>query len=381
MFKKVILFSVFILVAVLAIFYFIFPKQSVQKEAGVLSDKIIKEKIGQMLLVGFRGTEAGQNSYIAKVIKELNLGGVILFDYDLPSKSFPRNILNPEQLKNLIKNLKSFSGQSLIVAVDAEGGAVNRLSPKYGFLDIPSAQELGEISDVKITEKFASLLAQEVSMLGFNVDFAPVVDLNVNPENPIIGALGRAFSSEPEKVVEQARIFINEFKKNNITAIIKHFPGHGSSANDSHKGMVDITGTYQEKELMPFRELIKGGEVNAVMTAHIINRSIDKDYPATLSPAFIEGILRKELGFKGVVFSDDMQMAAINNNYGFKDAIVRAINAGCDILIFSNNNQEYDESVPYRAVEIIFQAVKDKEISLQRIVESSERIATLKRDF
>lgn len=364
---------ILILFGVLFSFYDFWQKKET-KEA----DEELKKQIGQMLVVGFRGTEAEENSYLEKAIKELNLGGLILFDYDLPSKSFPRNILNPEQTKNLIKNLKSFSSTPLLIAVDAEGGLINRLKEKYGFISVPSHQQLGEKDDVNETKKISSELAKELFELGFNVNFAPVIDLNINPENPIIGGLERSFSDDPQKVVNQAQAFIEGQHQYDIITSIKHFPGHGSSKQDSHKGMADVTETYQEEEIIPYQELIKNKVVDMVMTAHIVNKKIDPEYPATLSPFFIKEILREQLKFEGVVVSDDMQMAAIADNYGFGEALIKAINAGCDILIISNNNEIYDESAPYKARDIIFEAVKNGKISSERINQSFNRISKLK---
>jgi beta-N-acetylhexosaminidase len=263
------------------------------------------------------------------------------------------------------------------VAVDAEGGLINRLKQRYGFIPIPSHQELGKKDNLEETERFSSFLAQELSLLGFNLNFAPVVDLNLNPENPVIGGLGRSFSEDPGKVFNHARAFISGQHKYGILTSIKHFPGHGSSKEDSHKGLVDVTDTYSSKELEPFQELIKSSMADLVMTAHIINRNIDPDYPATLSSRYIKEILRKEMGFQGVVVSDDLQMGAITENYGFEEALVRSINAGCNLLILSNNSI-YDESIPYNAVEMIFKAVKDGRIEKSSITDSWSLIKKLK---
>ncbi len=338
----------------------------------------LKEKIGQMLMIGFRGTEAPADSYIAGAIAELNLGGVILFDYDAPSKSRPRNIVDWQQTQNLIANLKSYAkNEPLLVAVDAEGGLINRLKPSMGFADIDSAQDLGkEDGLVAVNEYWA--LAKQLRDLGFNVNFAPVIDININPKNPVIGGLERSYSSNPQTVADYAKAFVAAHRAFGILTSLKHFPGHGSSDSDSHLGLPDITESYEDEELDPYKELIKNGGADSIMTAHVINKKIDAEYPATLSPEFIDKILRRDLEFGGVVFSDDMQMGAIVDNYGFEDAIVRAINAGCDILIFSNNGGEYDESIPRRARDIILQAVLDGRISQERINESYERIAALK---
>ena len=350
-----------------------FEQRTVKKE---ITDDI-SAKIGQMLMIGFRGTDAPGDSYIAKTITDLNPGGIILFDYDTPSASRPRNITDYDQTKKLVQELKSYSSKSpLLVAVDAEGGFINRLKPSMGFLYVPSAQELGQNPGPAMEDYWN--LAQELATLGFNINFAPVVDLDINPENPVIGALERSYSSDPAVVANLAKIMIAAHKSFGIITTLKHFPGHGSSTADSHLGLPDVTETYNEIELAPYEKLIKDGAVESVMTAHIINKNIDPDYPATLSPKFIQNILREKLGFDGVVFSDDMQMGAITENYGFEDAIVLAINAGCDILVFSNNGSVYDETVPYRAKDAILKAVRDGRISKERINQAYGRIMALK---
>ena len=340
----------------------------------------LKASIGQMLIVGFRGTEITQGTKIVNDIKNLNLGGIILFDYDQPSKSYQRNIKNPEQLERLTTDLQNITTTPLLISVDAEGGMVNRLKESYGFIKVPSAADLGK-GTIENTKKVAFNLANELNALGINTNFAPVVDVNVNPQNPVIGALDRSFSSDPEKVTDYAKAFILAQKAENIINVIKHFPGHGSSKSDSHKGLVDITNTYQEEELIPFKELINQGVVDVVMTAHIMNRNIDPDYPATLSTKFLEDILRDELNFKGVIVSDDMQMKAITDNFGFGDSIIRAINAGCDMLIFSNNIDTYDPDIAQKAVDIIYNAVLDGRIDKDRIIEATNRIKNLKNKY
>ena len=264
--------------------------------AGNDAEMELKKQIGQMLIVGFRGTEISKDSAITGQIKDLNLGGVILFDFDNPSKSYPRNIINPSQTKELIKNLQSYSLTPLFIALDAEGGLINRLKAKYGFIPIPSAQEMGETGNLAKTEATSEELGSELKELGFNLNFAPVVDVNVNPDNPVIGKLERSFSSDPQKVSSQAEAFIKGQRSNYIISAIKHFPGHGSASSDSHLGLVDVTKTYQQKELIPFKALISGNLVDMVMTAHIMDAKVDPDYPATLSPAFLQNILREEKG-------------------------------------------------------------------------------------
>jgi beta-N-acetylhexosaminidase len=269
---------------------------------------------------------------------------------------------------------------SLFICVDAEGGRVNRLKSKYGFADIPGAEYCGRANDPGLTKRIASLMAAQLQHLGIDVNFAPVVDVNVNPENPAIGALGRSYSGDPDLVTAHARAFIEAHDDCQVLTCVKHFPGHGSSSSDSHIGMVDVTETYREEELKPYRSLIGEGKVQMVMTAHIFDMNIDLEYPATLSPRFIKGILRDGMGFDGVVASDDMHMGAITEHYRFEESLVLAINAGCDFLILSNNSLAYDEFSPYRAVEAVLRAVEEGKIAEDRINESYERIARLKEE-
>jgi beta-N-acetylhexosaminidase len=332
-----------------------------------------------MLIVGFRGTSADGTSYITKAIKELNIGGVVLFDYDGPGKSFPRNITGPEQVKKLCLSLQKSSPVPLIIAVDAEGGMINRLKPDYGFLDISSHQKLGEINKPDQTYREISKLAKQLSDLGINTNFAPVVDLNRNKDNPVIAKKSRSFSADPDIVINQSEAFIKAHHDNQVLTAIKHFPGHGSSSGDSHMGLTDVTATYDPIELKPFADLIKKGLVDMVMTSHIINREFDTDYPVTLSDYYIKTILRKQMHYNGVVLSDDMQMAAITKYYSFKKAVIRAINSGCDMLVISNNCTVYDERSHYKAVDIIVEALKKGEISEGRIKEALNRIEALKR--
>jgi len=340
----------------------------------------LKNKIGQMLLLGFRGTQVYEDSYISKVIKDINIGGVILFDYDVPSQNFPRNIISPEQTKKLICGLQAYAKTPLFIAVDAEGGHINRLKEKYGFLKIPSAKEIGNLNPEK-AEFIYKKLAGQLAGLGFNLNLAPVVDVNINPKNPVIGSLQRSFSSNHEIVTDYALAFINANNRKGIISALKHFPGHGSSREDSHLGLTDVTETYKNYELTPYKELIKKGKAEMIMTAHIMNRQVDPDYPATLSPNFLQKILRDKLGFKGVIISDDMQMGAITKNYSFSEAVIRAVNAGCNILAISNNGKTYDEDTVYKAFKVIINAVKSGKIPMHKINDSYTKILKLKKKF
>jgi beta-N-acetylhexosaminidase len=218
--------------------------------------------------------------------------------------------------------------------------------------------------------------------LGININFAPVVDLATNPDNPIIAKYGRAFSAKEDSVTLMAKEFIRQHHKYNVLTSLKHFPGHGSSKADTHLGIADVTTTWNEKELIPYSELIDSGYVDAVMTSHIVNKSLDAaGNPGTLSRDIIEGILRKRLKFDGVVFSDDMQMHAITKHYGLEEAIKLAVNAGVDIMTFSNNISGTEERTVDKVHQIIKAFVQKGDIPIARIDQSYRRIVKLKKQL
>lgn len=335
-------------------------------------------EIGQMLKIGFRGMQVADTNHIVRDINKYHLGGVVLFDYDVPRDTAHRNIQSPEQLKALVSNLKKLADKPLIVAIDQEGGQVARLKPKYGFPKTVSAEYLGKLDNTDSTRYYARRMGQTLSSMGINVNLAPVVDVNVNPDNPVIGGLERSFSSDPQTVAKHARVFIKTMHDNGVLTVLKHFPGHGSSKEDSHKGVVDVTQTWTRSELIPYRQLIDSGIVDAIMTAHIFNARLDSTYPATLSKPTITGLLRDSLGYQGVVISDDLMMGAIRKEYGLKTTIKQAIHAGVDILSFANNSV-YDPDIVPKAHRIITNLVKEGTIPRKRIDRSYERIMDFKK--
>ena len=335
-------------------------------------------KIGQMLMVGFRGLEVDNEHFIVQDIRKRHLGGVVLFDYDVPTQQPVRNIASPSQVKALIASLKSVSATPLLVAIDQEGGIVTRLKERHGFPPTVSHQHLGKLNDRETTHKQATLVAKTLADLGINLNLAPVVDLCANPDNPIIAKYERCFSAEPLVVTDHALQFIQAHHEQKVLCALKHFPGHGSSTADSHLGLTDVTNTWSRVEMDPYVRIIKAGQADAIMTAHVFNGNLDAQYPATLSRVIIRGILREELNYDGVVISDDMQMGAIVNYYGFEMAIQKAIEAGIDILAFANNSV-YEEDVTGRAIEVIRELVQAGTISEARIDKSYRRIQRLKR--
>lgn len=337
----------------------------------------LEEKIGQMILIGFRGLALEAGNPVIADISDRKIGGVVLFDYDVPSKKPVRNIASPEQVKALIAALQEAASTPLFVAVDQEGGKVSRLKEKFGFPATVSQKYLGGLDDAAVTRKYAEAEAAVLAEAGFNLNFAPVVDLDVNPENPVIGGLERSFSADPAVVVKHAVEVISAYHRAGVLATLKHFPGHGSSKSDSHLGFTDVTGTWSKTELEPYAKIIEAGLCDAVMTAHVFNADLDPKYPATLSRPMIEGLLREGLGYDGVVVSDDMQMKAVSANFGLKEAIVRAIDAEVDILTFANNSV-FDPDIAQTAIGIIKDAVAGGVIPAGRIDRSYERIMRLK---
>jgi beta-N-acetylhexosaminidase len=330
-----------------------------------------------MLMIGFRGLEVNNEHFIMQDIRKRHLGGVVLFDYDIPTQRAVRNIESPSQVKALVASLKSVSAMPLLVAIDQEGGVVTRLKERHGFPPTVSHQRLGELNDLETTHKHATLVAKTLADLGINLNLAPVVDLCANPDNPIIARYERCFSADPLVVSDHALQFIQAHHEQGVLCALKHFPGHGSSTADSHLGLTDVTNTWSRVELEPYGRIIKAGQADAVMTAHVFIANMDDRYPATLSRVTIRGILREELNYDGVVISDDMQMGAIVSHYGFEVAIRKAIEAGVDMLVFANNSV-YEEDVAGRAIEVIRGMVQAGIISEARIDESYRRIQRLK---
>lgn len=332
--------------------------------------------IGQMLLVGFRGLEVSEHDVIAKNLRERNLGGVILFDKDLASGSDERNVRSPAQVKELNASLQRLAETPLFVSVDQEGGFVARLKPKHGFPATLSALKLAGLPQADL-ETECSRLARTLAEAGFNLNFAPDVDVNVNPESPAIGKWERSFSPDPAVVAKKAATYIDAHHHWGVLTVLKHFPGHGSSRADSHLGMTDVTETWRPYELEPFEELAKAGKADAIMTAHVFNRRLDPDHPATLSQAILTGILRERMGFDGVVFTDDMQMGAITKFYGLEKAVKLSLLAGADILTFGNN-LVYDDDIMEKVVALVAGLVERGEIPAARIEQSYRRILALK---
>lgn len=337
----------------------------------------LRQQIAQMLLIGFRAFALSGDEPVVRDVRDLGIGGVILFDWDDVLKAYERDIASPEQVADLTTALQSYAAIPLLVAIDQEGGRVSRLKERYGFQASVSAQSLGTTNDLTRTRLFAESTAATLRVEGINVNLAPVVDLNVNPGNPVIGKLERSYSLDPDIVCAHARQVIAAHDGNGVATCLKHFPGHGSSTTDSHLGFTDVTPTWSERELLPYRTLIGEDRCRMVMTAHIYNRRLDPEYPATLSHATITGLLRERLGFDGVVVSDDLQMGAIRQHFAFDTAIEKCILAGVDLLDICNE-AVYDPDAAPKTIDLVERAVRDGRISRLRIEASCRRILRLK---
>ncbi|MFH0701947.1 MAG: glycoside hydrolase family 3 protein [bacterium] len=329
-------------------------------------------KISQMIMMGFHGTESKdyEASKLLNYAKTGEIGGILILKY---------NIKDKKQITGLIKSFKNAENPQypLLIAIDQEGGQVQRLNQSNGFKNYPSAKQISESMSPDKAKQIYLDMAESLKDTGINFNLAPVVDLDINPDSPAIGKKQRSFSNDPNKVVLFAEKFIDAHREKKVLTSLKHFPGHGSALSDSHLGFTDVTDTWQNKELLPYFELIKRGKADSIMSSHIFNRNIDDRLPASLSQKHIQQILREKLGYNGVIITDDLQMAAISNNYSFKDTVINAINAGNDILLFSNYFKP-DINIPVKVKKIVLKAVKEGKIKRERIEESFSRITQLK---
>ncbi len=343
----------------------------------------LRNKIAQMLIMGFSGYEIDETSPVVGWMKTDGLGGVLLFDFDLPAKKHGKNMRDKAQIKQLTHDLQRHASRAdnalpLFIAVDYEGGAVNRLSRVEGCMKTMKPCEQALLSDKDLYAE-AERMAVTLKALGFNLNFAPVVDLDLNDQQGIIGKLGRSFSVEPAQVDRAAKIFVDAFNKQGIACAYKHFPGHGSAVGDTHEGFVDVTETYQDNELLPYSTLAHSKQPVMVMTAHVINRKLDPSgLPATLSYPVLTGLLRKQLGFDGVIISDDLQMQAISHHFTVDDALRMTINAGADMVIFGN---QLGENTATDIVDRIERLVNSGDIERARIEEAWRRITFLKHSI
>lgn len=339
-------------------------------EKDIIRDQIdkmtLEEKIGQMVLFGFDGYTINEQS--RNMIERYYIGGFILFK---------RNIKDSEQVLSLVNSLKTtnaINNVPLFIAVDEEGGRVTRM-PKE-LKKFPSSKEIGEVDNIDLAFKVGNIIGEELKSFGFNMNFAPVLDINSNLQNSVIG--NRSFGSTEMIVSKLGTQTMKGMQSQNIISVIKHFPGHGDTSIDSHLGLPSVNNDLDRLrsfELIPFSQAIKNN-ADAVMIAHILLPKIDSNNPATFSKTVITDILRNELNFNGIVITDDMEMGAISKNYNIEDASVESIIAGSDIVLVCHT---YDKQVA--VINGLITAVQNNIISEERIDESVYRILKLKQKY
>lgn len=345
--------------------------------ATELSDSTLRRYAAEMLMVGFKGDTITADNPVVGYLKDLKVGGIILFDIDLTGsrKLGSRNITTAPRLRALTADIQRLADYPVLIAADQEGGLVQRLKPRYGFTSIPSARHIGLLADLDSTRRYAALMADELAWAGVNVNLAPELDIH-RDDCPVIGKLDRAYSADPDSVALHASATVDEHHARGVLCAVKHFPGHGSATSDSHYGLTDVTATWSEDELRPFATLFADGKADMVMTAHIFNRQLDPALPATLSHAVLTGLLRDRLGFDGIILTDDMYMQGIIDNYDIAEAVVLAINAGADMLVMGNNiSTGFEADRPARIIDIIVEAVRDGRIPAERLTDAHRRIA------
>ena len=328
--------------------------------------KNIRALVGQLFTVGFNGYSVPAD--FKAFIQEYHIGGVLYFK---------RNVQSPGQLAELSNELQFSCRPSedpgMFITIDHEGGKINRLVKP--FTKFPGNDYLGELNSPKVAFEFGMILGKELKAVGINVDFAPVVDVYTNPEDTVIKS--RSFSSDPEICAKMGSAVCRGIQKMGVMAVAKHFPGHGDVKEDSHFHLPRTDKTLdqlEQIELVPFRRVVRS-RVDGVMTAHILNTSIDPDYPATLSEKTIN-ILRNQVRFSRVVFADDLEMNAISDHYTAEKAPVLAVNAGCDSIIYRG-----DAGIPVAAVEAVIKAVESKEIPMAKLEAAYELLVQAKKAY
>lgn len=342
------------------------PNQSEnQTISAVISNMSLEDKIGQMILAGVSGTTMDANA--KQLINQIHIGGIIFYQ---------NNFETPAQAVQFVNQLKAgnSSSQPLLLGVDQEGGRVARLPG--GLVNFPSNKQIGQVNNPEFSFKVGTLLGQELKEFGLNLDFAPVLDINSNPNNPVIG--DRSFGNDAEIVSKLGVQTMKGIQSQNVITTIKHFPGHGDTSVDSHLDLPVVNKSLKELkelELIPFERAINQG-ADVVMVAHILLPQLDKANPGTMSKAVMTDLLRKQLGFTGVIITDDMTMGAITEHFDIGQAAVESVKAGSDIILVGHDFQNV-----VKIISSLKTAVQNGEISEQRLNESLERIIQLKRNY
>ncbi|MFF2753799.1 beta-N-acetylhexosaminidase [Psychrobacillus sp. NPDC058041] len=337
----------------------------IEEETPTISDMSLEEKIGQMIFAGIDGIALTKES--KELISVNKVGGLIFYQNNLKDEKQTVSLLNA------IKTESKKEKHPLFLGVDQEGGRISRLP---GLNKLPTNQEIGKRNNPSLSYSIGTLLGKEMNTFGFNLDFAPVLDVNSNPKNPVIG--DRSFGNNAEIVSKLGIQTMKGIQSQNVISVVKHFPGHGDTAVDSHLELPIIQKSIEDLnalELIPFKNAIEDG-ADVVMVAHILLPKIDPKFPSSMSHAIITGILREQLQFDGVVMTDDMTMNAIVGHYEIGQAAVDAVKAGNDIVLVAHDYQKVK-----RAIDAIKQAVHNGEVSEERINTSVSRILLLKEKY
>ena len=339
------------------------------------SAQSLDQMAGQMIIVGFKGDDAGDASVkaMAAEIAAGTLGGVMYLKPNVKSLGAVKAM--NAAFRAASPDLPPF------LTLDQEGGAVERLTSEVGFTELPNAETIAKDDSPAEAEKVYAGMAKGLKNEGFTVNFGPVADLNINPDNQIIAKYGRSFGKSGKTVTAYDEAFVEAHHDAGLLTALKHFPGHGSSTADSHAGFVDISKTWSPTELDPYKSLFAGGYDDFVMVGHLYH----KDYtgtdgaklPASLSPDWIDGVLRGQLKFAGVVISDDLEMGAIRKQFDLHDTIVRAVNAGVDVLLFSNT-AAYSPDLPDKVRGILVAEAKADPAFAAKVSASYARIVAMK---
>lgn len=335
--------------------------------------------LGSMLMLGFHGITLAPDDPFLKAVAMGQVGHVILFETVVAPNEpkGPRNIVNRQQVATLTASLRKAAGaRPMFIAIDQEGGQVSRLKPGHGFTFVPSAKAMGQ-KDPTTTGEIAQRLGKELAGVGINVDFAPVADVDANPDNPAIGKRGRSFSADAGQAAAHVQAFANGLAAAGVIPTLKHFPGQGCASADSHLGLTDISACFNGgRDLYPYAEAIRNGFKGMIMPGHLMHRGMDGNLPASLSKTVVTGLLRQGLGWRGVVVSDDLQMGAISQHYPLEESMRLAIEAGVDILLLGNM-LTYDPNLHQRAFAALSGLVGSGQVSEERIGQSYRRIKAL----
>jgi beta-N-acetylhexosaminidase len=327
--------------------------------------------IGQMLMMGTLGSTADGEwpRRLAEQIAQGQIGGVVLLGHNFKSRDGVRAMTRGFR--------KAAGGTPVFIALDQEGGKVQRLGAKLGYDKIPAARTIGAGSPEAALEVYGRM-AKLVREAGFNMNLGPCVDLGLNAANPVVGVTERTYARDPEKVVAFGEAFVAAHRKHRVFTVLKHFPGHGSSSGDSHDGFVDISKSWQPEEIEPYKLMIASGHADAIMPGHLLHKAMASDGdPVSISAAAIGKTLRKSLGYKGLVISDDLQMGAVRKNYTLDSALKRAINAGVDMVMVTNSSTP-DKDLPGKLIARVRAMVEAGEVSEARIKSAYARIMRAK---